>query len=124
MNGYDWLKIIHLSFVGLSLILFFSRALMSIQGLDWRLKWPILKFIPHINDTFLLASGFTLAWYTSIPLLSGWLSVKLLLLVVYILLGSFTLKYARTQLQRWLGVIAAVITISLMISTALTKSFF
>jgi len=105
------------------LMLFFSRAVLSYRNVNWRKKWPLLKFIPHIIDTLLLASGLSLAIYTSVPLFSGWLSIKLMLLVAYIFLGSYTLKKSTTKSQQFVGITATFVTISVMIFIALTKNF-
>ncbi len=124
LGWYFWLKFVHITFVSISLVLFFFRAVLTVRRFDWRSKWPVLKFLPHINDSFLLLSGFTLAWYTATSLLSGWLSAKLLLLVVYILLGSYTLKMAKNKSQQLLGMVAAILTLSAMVYLALYKTLF
>jgi uncharacterized membrane protein SirB2 len=122
LNWYFWLKFVHITFVSISLVLFFFRAVLTVRRFDWLGKWPVLKFLPHINDTFLLLSGFALAWYTSTSLLSGWLSAKLLLLVVYILLGSYTLKIAKNKTQQMLGMASAILTLSVMVYLAIYKT--
>lgn len=55
-----------------------------------------LRIVPHINDTFLLASGVWLIFLTrKIPFVSAsWLGIKLIILVLYVLLGACALKSA------------------------------
>jgi uncharacterized membrane protein SirB2 len=124
MNLYFWLKIIHFCLIALSLSLFLSRAVMRLNAVNWTEKWPSLKIIPHINDTLLLGSGVLLAVYSSTPFLRGWLCIKLTLLIVYILVGSYTLKYAKTKQQQLIGIFAAFLTISAMIYVAIEKISF
>jgi len=68
----------------------------------------------------LLATGvalWTLLGYH--PLQQTWLGVKLGLLVVYIVLGSFALKRGRTRAQRLLFFIAALAVVLSMAGIAL-----
>jgi uncharacterized membrane protein SirB2 len=49
---------------------------------------------------------------------TGWLTVKLVLLVVYVVLGSFALKRGRSLKARWLCFIAALCVYAFMLSVA------
>jgi uncharacterized membrane protein SirB2 len=92
MTAYPLIKHAHLLFVGVSLLLFSYRALMSLAGKDWRrFRW--LRLVPHINDTLLLLCGLTLAyWLRLSPMAHPWLGIKLLLLLGYILAGKWALS--------------------------------
>jgi uncharacterized membrane protein SirB2 len=55
------------------------------------------------------------------PLQQTWLGVKLVLLVFYIVLGSFALKRGRTRVQRLLFFAAALAVVLLMVGIALAR---
>ena len=72
-------------------------------------------------DTLLLSAGVTLWATLSLnPVHSPWLGTKLLLLVVYILLGSLALKRAPTPATRRLSFAAALCVYLFMASVAVT----
>lgn len=86
-------------------------ALLSVSGFALRV-WAMLyrphllqlkpvKRLPHVVDTLLLLSGVSLAWHYSFnPAYQPWLATKLMLLLCYILLGAFGLRYAPTRTIR------------------------
>ena len=78
------------------------------------LKWP-----SYINDSILLTAGVLLMQLTQqYPISHNWLSVKLLLLVVYIVLGVFALRAAPTRTTRALYYVAALAVYLFMVSIA------
>ena len=52
------------------------------------------------------------------PFVHGWLTVKVVLLVVYVLLGSYALKRGRTRAVRIACWLAAIAVYGLIISVA------
>ena len=56
--------------------------------------------------------------------MNGWLTAKLLLLLLYIPLGSIALKRARTPAGRLASLVAALSTFTLIISVAVTHQPF
>jgi hypothetical protein len=56
------------------------------------------------------------------PFVSSWLTAKLLLLVVYILLGIFALRRGRTRLTRQVCFVAALSVYAFIISIAMTHN--
>ncbi len=96
-----------------------TLALISVCGFSARV-WAMLyrpellqlsmtRRLPHIVDTLLLASGVSLAWHYSFnPIYQPWLATKLVLLVCYILLGAFGLRYAHTRQWRLTCSLAAL----------------
>lgn len=65
--------------------------------------------LPHMVDTLLLVSGVSLAWYYSFnPAQQPWLATKLVLLLCYIVLGAFGLRYAPCRTLRLLCSISAL----------------
>ena len=90
---YDSVKIIHIITAYISISLFTYRGAV-IYAARRPVSGKLLKFLPHVNDTLLLAMAITLAvmggWS---PLEQPWLAAKVVLLVSYILLGMFALKW-------------------------------
>ncbi len=83
----------------------------------------ITRILPHVIDTFFLASGVWLA--ASIhqyPFTDAWLSAKIIGLVVYIVLGSFALKRAITVQGRIMAFSGALLVYAWIVSVARMKT--
>lgn len=114
------LKIHHLC-VTASIALFTARGV----GVLAHQPWPnqrVWRRTSVLIDTALLGAG-ALLWYLAgyHPMLHPWLGVKLLLLVVYIGLGSVALKRGRTQVIRAVFFVLALGTVLTMVSIALRR---
>lgn len=73
-----------------------------LAGSPW-CNHPALKWPSYVNDSILLTAGLLLMVITQqYPGAQSWLSVKLLLLLLYIVLGVFALRagHNRTQIGR------------------------
>jgi len=115
---YLTIKIIHMSSVTLSFALFLFRGALMMRESNW-LNSRILRIAPHVVDTLLLGSAIWLAvLLRQYPFVQAWLTVKVVLLAVYIVLGSFALKRGRTQGQRVFFFIAASLTFLFIVSVA------
>jgi len=115
---YLTIKIIHMSSVTLSFALFLFRGGLMMRESNW-LNSRILRIAPHVVDTLLLGSAIWLAvLLRQYPFVQAWLTVKVVLLAVYIVLGSFALKRGRTQGQRVFFFIAASLTFLFIVSVA------
>ena len=110
---------LHVSAVTLSVALFTARGL----GVAWRQAWPMQarwRWLSVALDTVLMAAGLTLWGLLQFnPTRDTWLGVKLVLLLVYIVLGSYGLKRAKTHRARLLFFVAALATALTIISIAL-----
>ena len=88
-------------------------------------QWPLHKSLRIGSvaiDTLLLAAGATLWALLSLnPLREHWLAVKLLLLVLYVVLGRWALKRARTTTTRGASLIAALTVFATMLSIGFTR---
>ena len=116
------IKILHISCALLSFTGFFVRGMWMIFYPD-ELQQRWVKIAPHVIDTLLLGNAVFLAIQLHIsPLQHSWLAAKILALIVYILLGSVALKHGKTQKIRITAWVCALLTISYIISVALTKS--
>lgn len=84
---------------------------------------PTLRLLSYAIDTLLLGSAVSLAGILhEYPFVSTWLTAKLLLLVVYILLGIFALRRGRTRPIRQVCFIAALSVYAFIISIATTHN--
>ena len=101
MNAYLIIKPLHVSFVLVSYSLFLLRGIWMLRASP-QLQRPWVRILPHVNDTFLLVSGVTLAVIThQSPGSHPWLAAKIAALVVYIGLG--TVAFKRRKLWAWLA---------------------
>jgi uncharacterized membrane protein SirB2 len=83
----------------------------------------ILRRLSYAIDTVLLGSAVALVGILhQFPFISPWLTAKLLLLVVYILLGIFALRRGRTRLMRQGCFVAALSVYAFIISIAMTHN--
>ncbi len=117
---YLTLKNAHIVFITLSILLFNYRFLL--KRLNKTIP-KIIKIIPHINDTFLLVSGISMAYIVGFnPLEQPWLMAKIIALFLYIGFGMVALK--KTGLQSVMGYILATLMLIFMIFTAINKAPF
>ena len=117
---YVYVKQFHVISVLSSIALFMFRG--GLMFADSRLLFhPLVKFSPHVVDTLLLTSAL---WLMSLvhqyPFAHDWLTVKVILLGVYIVLGSFALKRGRNKFQRGLFFIRALLVIFFILTVART----
>jgi uncharacterized membrane protein SirB2 len=121
---YFFLKNLHLTTIAISLGLFVLRGAWMITASP-RLQARWVRVVPHINDTLLLASGIGLAvLIQQYPLVHGWLTAKLLALILYIGLGTLALKRGKTRSQRIAAWIAALLVFGYMLAVAITHDPF
>jgi uncharacterized membrane protein SirB2 len=121
---YSFLKNLHLATIAISLGLFVLRGAWMIAASP-RLQARWVRVVPHINDTLLLASGIGLAvLIQQYPLVHGWLTAKLLALILYIGLGTLALKRGKTRGQRIAAWIAALLVFGYMLAVAITHDPF
>jgi uncharacterized membrane protein SirB2 len=114
------IKTVHIVSVLASGGLFAMRGLLLLNGRAWAMSAP-LRYLSYGIDTVLLTAALMLA--TVLPsavFANGWLAVKLALLVLYVVLGSFALKRGKTLRTRWVCFIAAVGIYAFMLSVART----
>jgi uncharacterized membrane protein SirB2 len=119
---YHSLRMVHIASAYVSIVLFVLRHLLNLQKVAWQ-KWRTLRILPHVVDTVLLASAIILTVHIhQYPFVNDWLTVKVILLVLYIILGTFALKRGRTEGIRRVAFLAAVIVFAFIISIARTHS--
>ena len=79
---------LHIVCAFLSLGLLIIRGGIQLSGKNWR-AIKLLKILPHLVDTLLIASGLTIFFLVGYQLQS-WLVMKIIMLVLYIF---FSAKY-------------------------------
>jgi uncharacterized membrane protein SirB2 len=124
MNTYIILKHLHVTFAVLSLLGFSLRGFWMLKESPMLQKKPV-RILPHINDSLLLLTAIMLAILTGFyPFVVGWVTLKVLLLVVYIVLGVFALKRGKTKQARTVFFFAALATILAIFAIAGIKPGF
>jgi uncharacterized membrane protein SirB2 len=119
---YLQIKILHIACVLGSGALFSARGALMWAGSHWT-NAIVLRRLSYAIDTVLLGSAVCLAGILhQYPLVSSWLTAKILLLVVYILLGIFALRRGRTPLSRRGCFVAALCVYAFIISVAMTHN--
>jgi uncharacterized membrane protein SirB2 len=117
---YLQIKWVHIAAVIASGTLFAVRGAGVLGGARWPM-WAPLRYLTYTIDTVLLTAALMLATILhQYPFVHAWLTAKVVLLVVYVVLGTFALRRARTRRARALSYAAAVATFLLIVSIART----
>ena len=115
---YVGLRQAHIGFAMLSIALFLVRGGLMLAE-SRLLQARTLQILPHVIDTMLLTTALMLTTVIhQYPFSTGWLTAKVVLLVVYIVLGSIAIKRGRTRGTRIAAFIAALLTIGFLVSVA------
>lgn len=97
---YPQIKFVHVLCVALSGALFLARGLLMLAG-SGVANHVILRFTSYAIDTTLLTAALMLASILhQYPFAQAWLTAKVLLLVLYVVLGVFALRRGRTRAVR------------------------
>lgn len=116
---YPWLLPLHITLVTLSVSLFTARGAGVLAGQRWPMAGWARGLAPVIDSLLLLAGG-TLWWLLQLnPTQDRWLLAKLVLLIVYIVLGTLALKRAPTRTAKAVCFVAALSVVGFMASIAL-----
>lgn len=118
LEFYPQIKLVHVAAVLFSGALFCLRGAFAQAGADWAMAAP-LRYLSYTIDTVLLTAALMLL--TILPsgnYANGWLTIKLFLLVVYVLLGTLALKRGRTPRTRRLAYVGAVLVFLIMLTVA------
>ena len=119
LAAYPLLKSAHMALVGASVLLFVLRGVATLADARWPMN-PGVRWTSVAIDTALLLAGVSLWWLLGTPLTGqAWLGVKLLLLPVYVVLGSFALKRARGRAARAVFFGLALATVGTMVAVAI-----
>jgi uncharacterized membrane protein SirB2 len=115
---YPGLRHAHMGLAAVSVGLFAARVAGVLGGAAWPLA-PAWRRASVLVDTALFGAGVTLWWLLSLqPVRDAWLGVKLLLVVLYIVLGSLALKRAPTRRGKALAFAASLACIAAVVAIA------
>lgn len=115
---YLEIRAVHIGAVAISGILMLLRGLArNAFNASWAMSWPV-KALSYSIDTVLLTAALMLTTIIQqFPVVDGWLTMKLLLLVVYILLGYQALR-GRSLKMRWLSLAGATLVYGSIVTVA------
>ena len=112
------LRVVHITCAILTISLFLFRGLLMLAESPLQQN-PVLRWTPVAVDTALLTSALMLTTIIrQYPFTTAWLTVKVVLLVFYILLGSIALRRGRTRKIRLAAFVAALATVGFLVTVA------
>lgn len=121
---YYTLKHIHMGCAALSGSLFLLRGCWMLADSP-KLQQRWVKVAPHIIDSLLLLSALTMVFMSAqYPFVQGWLTAKVLALLVYIGLGTVAIKRGKTKSARVAALFGALVTFAYIAAVAVTKTPF
>lgn len=118
IDFYSQVRWAHISLVFTSGTLFAARGIGVLRGAQWCMA-PGVRRLSYLIDTALLGAALLLLYMLQInPWAVAWITTKIGLLLLYIVLGTFALKRARTPRLRLLCFVAALLCLGFMVSVA------
>lgn len=119
---YLEIRMVHIGAVVASGLLLLLRAIgHNLLGARWPMSWPV-RLLSYTIDTALLTAALMLTTIVrQYPFVDAWLTMKVLLLVAYILLGYQGLR-ASSMHVRWASLAGAAIVYAFIVSVARTHS--
>jgi uncharacterized membrane protein SirB2 len=119
---YFALRTVHIACAMLTITLFTFRGLLMVAGSQLH-RNMVLRIVPVAVDTVLLTTALMLTTVVrQYPFSTGWLTMKVLLLVAYVALGSVALRPGRTRRMRIAAFVAALVTVTFLVTVARTHS--
>jgi uncharacterized membrane protein SirB2 len=115
---YLVLRHAHIGCAILSVTVFIARGGLMLAGSPL-LHTHAVRIVPHVIDTLLLTTALMLTTVIhQYPFSTGWLTMKVALLVLYVVLGSIAIKRGRTRGIRIVAFVAALLTVGFLVSVA------
>lgn len=122
MNAYLLVKWLHVASAVISLGLFVLRLSLTRANCPWR--GSMLRWLPHANDSLLLAAAIGLCVITGwMPWTQHWLGAKVVLLLGYIFAGREALKERSSPARQQLFALISLTLVLSIFAVALTKPF-
>ena len=124
MNSYLFIKTVHISCAVITFLGFSLRGYWMLVA-SKHLQHKLIRSLPHLIDTLLLLSAIALVVMSrQYPFRVDWVTMKVLLLIIYIVLGTFALKRGKTRRIRGLCFALALLSIAAIFSIAILKPIF
>lgn len=115
---YPQIRSIHILAVTLSGSLFSLRGIGVLAGARWP-QVAVVRYLSYSIDTVLLTAALMLLTILPAAMFANhWLTVKLVLVVVYVVLGVFALRRGRTPRVRAVCYFAALLVFAAIIGIA------
>ena len=115
------MKSLHVGCAALSIAGFAARGALML-GNSPILQNRFVRVAPHVVDTILLLSAIWLAWaLRQVPFVQGWVTAKVVALVVYVVLGAVALRRGRTKAVRATAFAGALLVAAYIVSVAVTR---
>ena len=120
---YVALKHLHTTVATLTILFFILKGGWVMAG-SGMLKRRWVRILPHLINTLLLVTGFAVAWIGwRYPVeLHGWITAKVIALVVYIVLGVIAFKRGRPAPVRIAAFFGALAVYGYIVLVALNKT--
>ena len=119
---YFALRQVHITCAVLTITLFTFRGLLMVAGSQLH-RNMVLRVVPVAVDIVLLTTALMLTTVIrQYPFSTGWLTMKVLLLVAYVALGSVALRPGRTRRMRIAAFVGALATVTFLVTVARTQS--
>jgi uncharacterized membrane protein SirB2 len=118
LEFYPQIKQAHVMLALLSGTVFSVRGIAALMNGEWQQRRPV-KLLSYAIDIALLTAALILL--TLLPWTmfgNGWLVMKLILLVVYVTLGVYTLRLARNPRLRAICYVLALLVFGWMVTIA------
>ncbi len=116
---YPQVRLVHIVCVALSGSLFSVRGMLMLARSPYTNHIVLRRLSQLIDTTLLVAALFLISMLHQYPFVHSWLTVKVVLLFVYIVLGIFALHAGRTRGLRVTCLGAAVLVYAFIVSVAL-----
>lgn len=121
MTLYELLKLVHILCVLISGTLFIYRYVRLSNYPEQTLP-TVLKVLPHINDTVLLAAAIGMLSLIGLnPFVTPWLLAKILALVGYILLGALCMRSRPGSRRQTMSFVAAISVFAYILLVGISK---
>ncbi|MCF8155123.1 MAG: SirB2 family protein [Rhodoferax sp.] len=115
---YPLARATHIGLVWTSGALFAARGWGVLLGADWPMALAVRRISYAIDTVLLSAALLLLVILDTNPFVTAWLSAKMGLLLLYIVLGSLALKRAPTRGLRMVSLVAALLCFCFMLTVA------
>lgn len=115
---YPQIKQIHIFLALTSGAIFAVRGAAALMNAEWHQRL-VIKLLSYTIDVSLLTAAFMLLTILPWSMFgNGWLLVKVVLIVIYVLLGIYTLRFAKNIRAKALGYITALLVFGSIYSIA------
>lgn len=116
--NYLAIKHLHMTAAVLSILFFVIRAYWSVTGSSL-LQHRLVKTLPHVIDTVLLAAGIALT--AMIGAHQPWILAKIVALIAYIGVGVIAIKRGKTPKTRAIAALVAILIFAYIVGVAINK---